>query len=105
MTEECHSEVPPGCTPLVQPMDVSINRPFKARMESLWVSWFQYRSELTPKGNLKLPTRQNAIDWVSTAWAGILISIIEESFVVVVSQPIFLVLMTTGRFACAKSCS
>ena len=84
IAQECHSElifIPPGCTPLVQPMDVSINCLFKAKVEPLWVSWFQSHSDLAPKGNLKQPTRQDAINWVSTVWADISVSTIKESFV------------------------
>jgi len=31
--------VPGGCTPLVQPLDVALIRPFKARVKELWASW------------------------------------------------------------------
>ena len=37
--EECNSDlifIPAGCTSLVQPMDVSVNRPFKAKMQEQW---------------------------------------------------------------------
>ena len=37
----CNSDllfIPAGCTPLVQPMDVSVNRPFKNKMQELWVA-------------------------------------------------------------------
>ena len=65
--DECNSVVefiPPGCTGLVQPMDVSANRPFKAKLRSLCVDWFKDRTETTtPRGNLKQPTRQQALDW------------------------------------------
>ena len=84
VVDECNSEVifiPPGCTPLVQPMDVSINRPFKSKMQSQWATWFRDHRAVTPRGNLKQPTRQNAIDWVSAAWAGIPAEMIKESFV------------------------
>ena len=84
IVHKCDSDlifIPPGCTPLVQPMDVSVNRPFKSRMEELWVAWFRHHTATTPSGNPKQPTRQNAIDWVSTAWADIPQSIIEESFI------------------------
>ena len=68
VTQECNSNlilIPPGCTPLVQPMDVSINHPFKARMQELWVAWFHSYTSVTHRGNLKQPTRQDAINWVS----------------------------------------
>ena len=35
LTQECNSDlimIPAGCTSLVQPMDVSVNRPFKVKM-------------------------------------------------------------------------
>lgn len=84
VVNECNSDVvfvPAGCTPLVQPMDVSINRPFKVRMREMWVEWFRNHTAVTPRGNLKQPTRQNAIDWVSAAWDAIPESIISESFI------------------------
>eukprot|EP00117_Sycon_ciliatum_P045265 scpid97575/ scgid32553/ len=66
--DECDSLVeftPLGyCTGLVQAMDVSVNRPFKAKLRSLCVDWFKDRTETTtPRGNLKQPTRQQALDW------------------------------------------
>jgi len=31
--------VPGRCTSMVQPLDVSINRPFKLRLKQLWLEW------------------------------------------------------------------
>lgn len=79
----CNSDllfVPAGCTPLVQPMDVSINRPFKQAMRELWVKWFSEHTSRTIHGNLKQPTRQDAINWVSTAWDSIKLETIVDSF-------------------------
>lgn len=55
VTQECNSDlvIPPGCTPLVQPMDVSINCPFKTRIRELWVTWFRSHTAVTPRGNPK----------------------------------------------------
>lgn len=36
---------------------------------------------MTARGNLKQPTRQNAIDWISAAWDDIPVDIIKNSFV------------------------
>ena len=72
----CNSDIvfiPAGCTPLVQPMDVSVNRPFKALMR---VTHTQH----TKHGNLKQPTRQDVINWVSKAWKSVKMETIVESF-------------------------
>ena len=50
-------------------------------MEELWVAWFREHTAVTARGNLKQPTRQDAINWVATAWADIPAGIIQESFV------------------------
>lgn len=31
--------IPAGCTPLVQPLDVTLNKPFKTRMREQWKKW------------------------------------------------------------------
>ena len=70
--------IPAGYTPLVQPLDVSVNRPLKALMREQWVTWF---STHTPKhGNLKQPMRQDVINWVSKEWESVKMETIVESF-------------------------
>ena len=81
--ETCNSElifIPAGCTPLVQPMDVSVNRPFKQRMRDLWVEWFATHTLRTVHGNPKQPSRQDVINWVSAAWDSIKSDTIKDSF-------------------------
>ena len=80
---KCNSDIvliPAGCTPLVQPMDVSVNRPFKALMREQWVTWFSTHNLHTKHGNLKQPTRQDVINWVSKAWESVKMETIVESF-------------------------
>ena len=70
----CNSDViiiPGGCTSIVQPMDKRINRPFKEYMRASWQEWMQQDRAKTKKGNLKQPSRQDAINWVFKAWESI----------------------------------
>ena len=67
----CNAElvvIPGGCTSVAQPMDKCINRPFKQQIRDQWQEWMRGDRPKTPSGNLKQPTRQDVIDWVSQAW-------------------------------------
>ena len=69
-----------GCISLAQPMDVSINKPFKDKMRELWMEWRRSGSTCrTRTGNLKQPTRQDAINWVSAAWEAVAEDIVAHS--------------------------
>lgn len=73
--------IPAGCTSLVQPMDVSVNRPFKVKMQEQWMQWFRNHNDLTRQGNRKQPTRQDVLKWVSKAWDGVDEAVIRQSFI------------------------
>jgi len=72
--------IPGGCTSLAQPMDVSVNRPFKNNMRRQWTRWFETHDERTPAGNLRQPSRQQVINWVSQAWRDIPEDMIRRAF-------------------------
>ena len=59
--------IPAGCTYIVQPIYVSVNKPFKDHLKREWVAYMQ-EDRRTAKDNLKQLTRQHVIDWVSRAW-------------------------------------
>ena len=82
---DCNAEVvliPGGCTSLAQPMDRCVNKPFKEAIRQSWEEWMRMPRALTKQGNLKQPTRQDVIGWVSKAWRGIRVDLLVKSFLV-----------------------
>ena len=62
--------IPAGCTSPAQSLDVSINKPFKYILRAQWVERMK-TTERNANGNLRQPTRQNVINWVSRAWKNV----------------------------------
>ncbi len=71
--------IPPGCTFIVQPADVSWNAPFKQHMREAWKAWRQ-RDLRTPQGNLRPANRQDVINCVSQAWEAVSEEVVAYSF-------------------------
>ena len=62
-----------GCTSKCQPMDVCINKPFKAILRKCWVEHVRKAVEKVPKPSsndykLPAPSKQDMIDWVEKAY-------------------------------------
>jgi len=49
-------------------------------MRRLWTAWFHNHKECTPVGNLRQPSRQQVITWVSDAWRQIPEDLIAQAF-------------------------
>ena len=65
--------IPPGCTSKCQPMDVCINKPFKAILRKFWITYISKIIEQMPAttpDDFKLPppSRQDMVDWVEEAY-------------------------------------
>ena len=72
--------IPANCTSICQPRDVSVNALFKKKIIDFWVEWRRQPAARTAAGNLKQPTRQHVINWISTAWEELADDIIKKSF-------------------------
>ena len=57
-TDICY--VPGGCTGIAQPIDVSINAPFKKAFQEQWIQWRRTPAARKPDGRI-IPTRQLVI--------------------------------------------
>ncbi|KAG0411429.1 hypothetical protein HPB47_011444 [Ixodes persulcatus] len=62
--------IPGGCTSILQPADVCWMKPFKCALRTRWSS-FLWEGAVTAKGNLKMPSRQDVISFVSEARASL----------------------------------
>jgi hypothetical protein len=60
--------IPGGCTGLVQPLDVSYNKPFKTRIRPAWEEYMM--NDMRVNGTIASPLREEVSHWISEAyWA------------------------------------
>jgi len=61
--------IPGGLTSQLQPLDVSVNEPFKGFMHEEWVKWIEAPTHhVTPAGRVKRPSISNVCEWVKNSW-------------------------------------
>ncbi len=73
--------VPGGCTPFVQPADVSWNKPFKKKIQDLHDEWLSSGNlELTAGGKFRPTPILTYLQWVTEAWDEIGSELIKHSF-------------------------
>ena len=75
--------IPGGMTPVLQPADVSWNRPFKTSMREKWLQWLaDGEAEYTNSGKRRSASYEMIVNWVSQSSKEIAEDIIRKSFVV-----------------------
>jgi hypothetical protein len=58
--------IPPGFTSSLQPLDVSVNKPFKDYYKAVWNEWMSSKQAVyTKAGNRQKPAYQDLVDMVS----------------------------------------
>ncbi|KAG7344198.1 DDE superfamily endonuclease [Nitzschia inconspicua] len=70
--------IPKGCTSVVQPIDVGVNKPFKDRIKSQWWEWTIGFGQ--DGGNIPTPSREDVQHWVVEAWNSIGAHIIQNAW-------------------------
>ena len=86
---ECNTTViviPGGCTSILQPLDVSINKPVKGILRHLWEQYMLEQSDTDSgkQGKFTPPTKQHIVDWVAEAVQKLdsNVAIVKKSFLV-----------------------
>ncbi|CAM4731030.1 unnamed protein product [Leuciscus chuanchicus] len=73
--------IPGGLTKELQPLDIGVNRAFKARMRVAWEQWMtEGEHTFTKTGRQRRATYATICQWIVDAWADISVSTVIQAF-------------------------
>ena len=73
--------IPGGLTPVVQPLDKCLNKPFKDNVHRKYLAWMTLGPfEFTPAWKKKAPSRNLVLWWIKEVWAEIPKEMVIKSF-------------------------
>ena len=80
LNTEC-AVIPGGMTGILQPLDVSINKPFKDHLRNKWQQWMiSGEHTLTASGRMRKAELNVICNWIKQAWDEIPTEMIQKSF-------------------------
>jgi hypothetical protein len=68
--DSCNFDIwvlPANTTPHLQPVDISVNRPFKFSYHLLWSAWFESKKD----DDTSRPSKDRIIEWISRSWEAV----------------------------------
>ena len=73
--------IPGGMTSVLQPLDVSVNKPMKVLLQRRWNEWYGGADHsYTATGRMRKPELQDVCQWIVDAWAELDPAIIVHAF-------------------------
>ena len=73
--------IPGGLTPVLQPLDKCLNKPFKESMRREYQSWMIMGPfEFTPAGKKRVQSRIHVLRWMKKSWREIPEEMVRKSF-------------------------
>ena len=73
--------IPGGLTPVLQPLDKCLNKPFQDNMRRKYLNWMMTGPfEYTPAGKKKAPSKNLVLCWVKQSWEEIPEEMVRRSF-------------------------
>jgi hypothetical protein len=71
--------IPGGCTSLVQPVDIGVNKPFKNRLRESWEAWMV--ENLSAENTITVsPSRQTVAGWCASAYKGLSVEMVRNAW-------------------------
>ena len=69
--------IPPGCTGLVQPVDVGYNKAFKSKVKDQYLNWLWLQD---PDAPIAKTTRRDVIEWILAAERNVSAEVIRNAW-------------------------